>query len=117
MDQLDAECEVEVDDLMVLRGVRRLDLLLLAAEMVFDLKVVGGCRELPLGGLPLGCPPPGGSPPPVGLPPGPPLPLAALPVGLFGSTPPDPVLWLLDLEGGSPGGVLGFAPKSVHFRG
>ena len=39
-DQLDVEHEVGVDDLMVLRDVRRVDLLLLTAEVVFDLKVV-----------------------------------------------------------------------------
>ena len=40
MDQLDAEREVEFDDLMVLLDVRRVDLLLLTAEVVFDLEVV-----------------------------------------------------------------------------
>ena len=39
-DQFDAELEVLVDDLMVLLDVHRVDLLLLIAEMVFDLEVV-----------------------------------------------------------------------------
>ena len=88
MDPLDVEQEVEVDDLMVLRDVHRVDLLLLTAEVVFDLEVVAevvaGCHWVDC----LLAPPPGGTPPPVGLLPGPPPPLGALPVGIFGSPPP-----------------------------
>ena len=62
-----------------------LTLLLLTAEVC----VCGGCRGLPLGGLPPGGPLPGGTPPPVGLPPGPPPPVGALPAGLVGSSPPE----------------------------
>ena len=52
----------------------------------------GGVLELPLPGLP-----PGGPPAPVGLVPGPPpLPQGALPAGLFGPPPPDPLPPLLD---------------------
>ena len=55
-----------------------------------------------------------GETPPAGLPPGPAPQLGALPLGLFGSALPDPVLWELDPDGGSPGRVLAFALKGVH---
>ena len=42
MDQLDVELDVQVDDLMVLRDVRRVDLLLLTAVVEFSLEVDGG---------------------------------------------------------------------------
>ena len=82
---------------MVRWEVLRDDLLLLTAVVVLSLDGGGGCRGLPLGG----------TPPPVGLPPGPPL-VGALPPGLVGSSPPDPVPRLSYPEGGSPGGVFGF---------
>ena len=49
MDQLDFELDVKVADLKVLRDVRRVDLLLLTAELVLleaVVEVVAGCRSV-----------------------------------------------------------------------
>ena len=70
-----------------LQAVRRVDLLLLTAEVVSFLEAVVEVVADCLGGLPPGGPPPGGTPPHVGLLPGPPLPVGASPAGLVGSPP------------------------------
>ena len=85
MDQLDVELDVRADDLMVLRDVRRVDLLLLTAVVEFMLEVVVEVVANCYGW---------------GLPPGPPLPECALPAGLLGLTPSLAVLTYA-LEGGN----------------